>query len=227
MRTLKFAIVSCVLILISVFWAREIWDALVQHYEMLARWWKSTKRSYYPWYLWLFAGNAIFFTINHFFDRNKELIKTFTHEKTHFIVDLLFFKRVKSIYAEERNGTVRSYSSGLGIAHLMSSLAPYCFPIYTIPLLAIRCLCEPSYFPIIDTIIGITLGLHITCFAEQIGSYQTDINQYPVWFSYIYIMSFWLFDIMLITMSYIPSLNIFLAFKEIAFDLWNIILIGI
>ena len=40
-------------------------------------------------------------------------------------------------------------------------------------------------FPIIDVIIGFSIGLHIVCFTEQTRSYQTDINQYPLWFSYI------------------------------------------
>ena len=74
---------------------------------------------------------------------------------------------------------------------------------------------------VMDVLIGFTVGLHIVCFKEQTGNYQTDINSHPLFFSYLYITTVLLFDICLILLSYEPSLNIFYAFKTLGVDLWN------
>lgn len=222
MKTFKAILLTCIFLIIGVFWGYEIWEVIKQHWSLLIQWYNNNKLAYYPWYIWLVIGSCIFPIMNKFFVKNMEITKTFTHELTHTIVGLLLFRRIHSFHAEE-HGTGAVYSSGGKTLQYVISLAPYCFPIYTFILLIFRCLVAVSYLPIIDTLIGFSIGLHIVCFVEQTHNYQTDINQFPLWFSYIYILSIWLFDISLIFISYLPKSNIFDAFKIYATDLWNII----
>ncbi len=222
MKKYKYILIAFALILLSIFWANEIWTGWVRHYEIFAKWMKSSKVHYYPWYLWLLAGGIIFPLMNRFFEKNIKIIKTATHELTHMITGMIFLQRIKSIYVEEQ-GTGVVWLYGNNFTHLLTDLAPYCFPIYTFPLLGLRCLCLPTLYPVIDVIIGLTAGLHIICFKEQTSSQQSDINKHPIWFSFIYIISVWLFDIALITLSYLPKLNIFLSFKLMVIDFWHVI----
>lgn len=157
--------------------------------------------------------------MNRYLRKNNEIIKTFTHELSHGITALLTFRRIHSFHAEEKQGVI--YTSGSEKTRFLVTLAPYCFPVYTFPLLILRCLVMKQLLPIMDVLIGFTVGLHIVCFKEQTGNHQTDIKMHPLYFSYIYIIAVLLFDICLILLSYEPSLNIFYAFKTMGVDLWN------
>lgn len=222
MKIYKAIILVLLFALLGTFWGYEIWEALKQHWHLFMRWCRDTKVSYYPWCIWLLGGVCIFPLMNKFFVKNMELTKTFTHELTHTITGVLLFRRIHSFHAEEQGSGV-VWSSGNDSIRFMTSLAPYCFPIYTFPMLMLRCLVAKTFFPIIDVITGFSIGLHIVCFTEQTRSFQTDINQFPLWFSYVYILSVWLFDISIILLTYIPKSNFFLAFKNYALDIWSII----
>lgn len=222
MKIYKALILSLVFIILGVFWGYEICAAVKQHWSLFVRWYHNTRISYYLWYLWLLAGGCIFPLMNKFFVKNMELTKTFSHELTHTITGLLLFRRIHSFHAEEQGSGV-VWSSGNDSIRFMTSLAPYCFPIYTFPLLMLRCLVTTTLLPIIDVLIGFTIGLHLVCFTEQTRNYQTDINQFPLWFSYIYILSVWLLDLSLLLIAYIPKNNIFLALRTFVLDIWNII----
>lgn len=222
MKIYKAILLTILCVILGIFWGIEIWSALTKHWGLFLRWFHNTRGNYYPWYLWLLLGGVIFPLMNKYFVKNMELTKTFTHELTHTITGLLLFRRIHSFHAEEAGSGV-VWSSGNDKIRFMTSLAPYCFLIYTIPLLIFRCLVTNIFLPIIDVLIGFTLGLHGLCFKEQIGNYQTDINQFPLWFSYIYIVSVWLFDIAVLLFSYLPKQNIFLSFKSFALDIWSII----
>lgn len=221
MRTYKAIILSLVFIILGLFWGYEIVCVVKQHWSVFVQWYQNAKISYYPWYLWILLGTSIFPIMNKYFVKNMTLTKTFTHELTHTITDMLFFRRVLSFHASERDGGV-VWSSGNDKLRFMSSLSPYCFLIYTIPLLIFRCLVNAAFLTIMDVLVGFSIGLHLVCFAEQTRKYQPDINQFPLWFSYIYIVSIWLFDISLLLISYLPNSNIFFIFKKYALDLWNI-----
>lgn len=222
MKLFKAILLSFLFLLLSIFWGYEAWEALKQHWGLFIRWCNNSKVTYYPWYLWLWSGMIIFPIMNKFFVKNMDMTKTFTHELTHTITGLLLFRRIHSFQAtEQAGGSVQS--SGNDKIRFLTSLAPYCFPIYTFPCLMMRCLVTPSLLPIMDVIIGFTIGLHIVCFKEQIGNHQPDINQFPLWFSYIYIFSVWLFDISLLLISCLPKTHIFLAFRNYAQDVWHLI----
>ena len=201
MKWYKAILLTLILLLLGVFWGYEAWETLIQHWLLFIRWYNSTKVAYYPWCLWVLLGACIFPLMNRFFCKKIELTKTFTHELTHTITGLLLFRRIHSFHAEEQ-GIGGVWTSGNDSIRFLTALATYCFPIYTFPLMMMRCMVTPSLMPIMDVIIGFTIGLHIVCFREQIGNHQTDINQFPLWFSYIYIFSVWLFDVSLLLMSF-------------------------
>lgn len=221
MRTHTAIIIVILCIIFGIFWGLEIWSALTKHWGLFLRWFHNTRGNYYPWYLWLLLGGVIFPLMNKYFVKNMEMTKTFTHELTHVITGLLLFRRIHSFHAEEAGSGV-VWSSGNDKLRFMTSLAPYCFPIYTFPLLMLRSIVLPSLLPIMDILIGFSIGLHIVCFKEQTRNYQPDINQFPLWFSYIYIVSVWLFDICILLLTFLPKSNIFLAFKTFALDTWHL-----
>ena len=212
-------LLSVIFVVLGVFFATEIWTSLSHHIGNLTKWFDNHKRSYYPWILWVTAGSIIFPIMNRYLHKNIGIVKVFTHELTHAITALLTFRKIISFHAEVDHGVI--YSSGSKRTRFLVTLSPYCFPIYTFPLLAFRCLVANPLLPIIDIIIGFTIGLHFVCFKEQTGNHQPDITSYPLFFSYIYIIMVLLFDICLILLSYEPSLNIFYAFKTLGVDLWN------
>lgn len=212
---------SIILVVFGIFFVTEIWGSLSHHIGNLTKWFGNRKRSYYPWFLWFAAGAIVFPVMNRKIRKNIEIIKTFTHELTHAVAALLTFRRIHSFHAEEEQGVI--YTSGSEKTRFLVTLAPYCFPIYSFPLLILRCLIMKPMLPIMDVLIGFTVGLHGVCFKEQTGTHQTDIKRYPLYFSYIYIFVVLLFDISLILLAYEPSLNIFKAFKVLGIDLWGVI----
>lgn len=222
MKTHKAIIIAILCIIFGIFWGYEIWEAFKQHWHLFMRWCHNTRVSYYPWSLCFIGGAIIFPLMNKFFVKNMELIKTFTHELTHTITGVLLFRRIHSFHAEEQ-GSGAVMSSGSDKTFFLTALAPYCFPIYTFPLLMLRCVVATPFLPIIDVLIGFTMGIHLVCFTEQTHNYQTDINQFPLWFSYVYILSIWLFDISLVMLAYLPKLNIFYAFRIYALDMWHLL----
>ena len=214
-----YILVGLLLVLMGVFFLTEVWPSLVGHVKRFCKWMSTHNKGYYPWIIWFAIGAAVFPLMNRFLKKNIDMVKTFTHELTHIVAAFLTFRRIHSFHAEEKSGVV--HTSGNNKYRFMVSLAPYCFPIYTFPLLALRCIVSASLFHIMDILIGFTTGLHIICFKEQTGNHQPDIQNHPFWVSYLYIAVILIFDICLILLSYEPSSNIFYAFKTLGIDLWN------
>lgn len=223
MQKITFIIIAILLIAFGVFFSIETWESLQLHWTLITRWINNHHRTFYPWFIWISFGAVCFPLMDKYWEKNIQMTKTFTHELIHTITSLLLFRRIHSFQAEEKGSGV-IYSSGSVGTHLLVALAPYCFPIYTIPLLLIRCIVLKPMLPIIDVIIGFTLGLHGTCIKSQIGNYQTDINQFPYWFSYLYIIVVWIFMLSLILISYEPQMNIILTFRDYGVDLWQMLL---
>lgn len=204
----------------TVFFAVETWSALTDHFSQLAAWFANHKRAYYPWFMWVTAGAIIFPLMNKFWEKNIKFIKTSTHEHAHAIVAILLLQRVHSIHAEDKGSGMVTTSGNLRLGYLVT-LAPYCFPFYTIGFMMLRSIIIPTYYPIIDLVIGFTIGLHIVCFKEQTGNYQPDIQKFPLWFSYSYIAAILVFITCLLLTAFLPTVNIFTAFKVFALDLWQ------
>ena len=102
-------------------------------------------------------------------------------------------------------------SSGSDKTLVFVDLAPYCLPIYTYVLLFIRSITTGQFLWCIDTMIGISLAFHISCFKKQIGSYQSDINKRPLYFSYTYIATALLFNACVFLVSFWNTKNVFTA----------------
>lgn len=161
--------------------------------------------SLYQWTTIGFIGYAI---IRRFFVKNNLWFESFTHELTHIVVALFIFRKVHSFHAEEGSGGV--YTSGLSNSTVIPmALAPYCLPIFTYLLLVFRSLMDFNGMWIYDTLIGISMSFHVYCFIHQTGSYQTDINQYPLFFSYLYIFTAHLINVCIIIVALFPSYNVF------------------
>lgn len=159
-------------------------------------------------YKWAGVGFGAFVIARGMLQKNIGWFETFSHELTHIVVALLFFRKVHSFRAEEGGGVV--YTSGKKSSMIVPmALAPYCLPIYTYLLLAIRSLIVSDALWIFDILIGISISFHTLCFYHQTGNHQTDINQYPLPFSYLYIYAARLLNVCIIAVSFFPKYNVF------------------
>ena len=161
-------------------------------------------------YQWTAIGAVVFLVLKRFwFSKNLQWFEVFTHELTHTIVSLLTFRKMSNFQAGEKSGAV--YTSGGSLSGILVSLAPYCLPIYSYFLLTLRPIIATDGLWIYDILLGMTLAFHISCFASDTRNYQTDINQYPFFFSYSYIAAALLFNLNAILVSFWSSKNIFTA----------------
>lgn len=171
-------------------------------------------------YQWVGVGIAVFAVIHAVVKKNMVWLETFSHELTHIIVALLFFRRIHSFHAEEGSGVV--YTSGEHKYALPPmALAPYCLPIFTYMLLSVRCLMDFHGMWIYDVLIGMTICFHFFCFKNQMGSYQPDINQYPLPFSYLYIATALLINFCIIWVAFFPQYNVYTSFWRLVTSVWD------
>lgn len=161
-------------------------------------------------YQWIAIGIIIFFAIKKLLKENLKWFETFSHELTHTIVAILFFRRIHSFEANDNSGQIMSSGSDKTLVFI--DLAPYCLPLYTYILLVFRAICSLPFLWCIDLIIGFSVAFHVNTFKNQIGSYQTDINKRPLYFSYTYIATALLFNLCVLIVSYWSSKNVFTAF---------------
>ncbi len=160
-------------------------------------------------YQWSVVGMVLFFLGERFLKENLQWFETFTHELTHTLIAILFFRKIHSFEAKNDSGLIMS--SGNDKTLVFVDLAPYCLPIYTYILLAIRSICYSPFLWCIDIIIGLSFAFHISTFKKQIGNYQTDINKRPLYFSYTYIITALLFNLCVVIVSYWSTKNLFTA----------------
>lgn len=159
-------------------------------------------------YNWVAIGIILTPFLGRLVKSNVMWFETFSHEFTHIVIALLFFRKVKSFHAGEENGVV--YTSGVNQNGLIPmALAPYCLPIFTYLFLIVRTLVAFQGLWVIDIMIGISVAFHMECFRHQTGKYQTDINQYPLYFSYAYIYVARLINGCIIAVTFFPHYNVF------------------
>lgn len=177
--------------------------------------------NHYKWYTSLVVGMIIYVVLSRFKfgQKNEEFLQTFSHEFTHTIVALLFFRKLHSFQAEAR-GTGAITTDG---SNIFISLAPYCLPIFTYFMLIMRYFVAAKFYWIYDALVGLTLAFHIHCFIKQTGNYQTDINQRPLFLSYSFIVTFCAFNLVVIVLSLLRNKcsDIFGAYKYIGEQFWN------
>jgi hypothetical protein len=124
--------------------------------------------------------------------RKGDWFQTFTHELTHTVVAILFFRKIHGFHADEKGGVM--YHSGGRFGDIFISLAPYCFPIFTYIFLFLRIFSAENHILWFDVFVGFTLAFHISCFTKQTGNHQTDIQRNGYFKSYLFIAVFGLFN---------------------------------
>ena len=172
-----------------------------------------------PVYQWTGIGIVAFFVLARLFNKNLNWFATFSHELTHTIVSILLFRKIHSFQAGRGTGEI--YTSGNSNTLVFVDLAPYCLPIFTYLLLAIRMMLTKDMLMYYDVLIGMSIGFHVYCFRTQTGSYQTDINKHPLYFSYLYIATALLFNLCVILVSYWNGKNVFTAFCYVLTQVWE------
>lgn len=176
--------------------------------------------SHYIAYKWMGLGMAIYFVLSiiRLFNKNLEWLRTFSHELTHTVVGLMFLRKIHSFEAGQGQG-VMSHSGGLRFGTIFISLAPYCLPLFTYPLLFLRELSAANSLYIFDILIGLTFAFHCGCFRSQIGRHQTDITSVGVFKSYIFILAMWIVNLTVILMSI--RMGVLDAFKSLGIEYWH------
>ena len=98
----------------------------------------------------------------------------FTHELTHTLVALLFFRRIEEFLVSGRDCHVRYQKSRFG--YIPITLSPYCIPIYTFLLFPFRYFGDYKYMFAFDVMIAFTYAFHIHSCIKYTRYTQSDIE---------------------------------------------------
>ena len=168
----------------------------------------TSMRQMYSGYLWLGVGFLVYLICHRFFFRkNIDIMQTMSHEGAHMLVGALFLRRkiyqfnAKSAdtlsYGDNTLGFVSSSRRGNRI-NILSTLAPYMLPYLTFLLFLFRLMIKDECLPIIDVVIGFSLMFYFFCWKKDTRPDQSDIQLCGVFLSYLYIITFLLFNMSLI-----------------------------
>lgn len=118
----------------------------------------------------VFALILRFLRISH----NLDWFMKFTHELTHTLVALLFFRKIHEFVVRGRECYVHYDPPKIG--YLPITLSPYCIPIYTCMIFPFRFAGDSQYMIIFDALIAFTYAFHINAFIKQTRPSQNDIE---------------------------------------------------
>ncbi len=186
-------------------------------------------------YLWMGVGFIVYVIFHKFlFKKNIDIMQTMSHEGAHMLVGALFLRRkiyqfnAKSAdslsYGDNTLGFVSSSRKGNHI-NILSTLAPYMLPYLTFLLLLFRLMIKNQCLPIVDVIIGFSLMFYFFCWKKDTRRDQSDIQLCGVFLSYLYIITFLLFNMSIIIYAVSGGvsepLNIFGGIKQYFVQTWN------
>ena len=157
-------------------------------------------------YKWVVIGIFTYLCLRLLIRSKSRFLETLSHELTHAAIALLCGRRIHSIHVEDSGSGVVFTSGNNNYSLVPVALAPYCLPLFTYILLAIRCIVDKDSLWVCDIFIGMVTCFHYICFKTQLGNYQTDINQYPLSFSYYYIVTSWVINTCIILVSFNPEI---------------------
>ena len=100
----------------------------------------------------------------------------FTHELTHTLMALLFFKKINEFVVKGRECYVNYKVGKHGIGYVPITLSPYCIPIYTIMIFPFRFTGDSNYMMFFDVLIAFTYAFHLHTFIKQTRFTQSDIE---------------------------------------------------
>lgn len=157
----------------------------------------------YKAYLWFGIGAAAYFVLRlvPLLRRNEKWLQTFSHELTHTIVGMMFFRKIDSFQVKAAGTGMVSHSGKRQFGSLFISLAPYCFPVFTYFFMLLRLLGSEETYYVFDILIGLTAAFHFMCFWNQTGNYQTDIQGQGYVRSYLFIAAWRLFNATVILLT--------------------------
>lgn len=137
----------------------------------------TVKVDLYNFYLYysFIGGAATFFLFMLFprFRHNMQWWMKFTHELTHTLMALVFFRKISTFVVRNRECYV-AYSGGW-FGYVPITLSPYCVPIYTLMLLPFRYMGDGQFMPVFDALLGFTCMFHFFSFCSQFNFKQSDI----------------------------------------------------
>ena len=147
--------------------------------------------------------------------RNTRWMMSFTHEFTHLVFALLFFRKIYRFKVDSKDSHV-SFSGGW-YGYISITLAPYCVPLFTLALLPWRFTTGNPYFLAgIDILIGFSYAFHVCCWVKQTRLHQTDIIGPGVVRSLLVIAIFHILNLCLVFLT--PSSGVELALKRVFWE---------
>lgn len=105
---------------------------------------------------------------------NLNWFMKFTHELTHTLVALVFFRKIHEFVVRGRECFVHYDPPKIG--YLPITLSPYCIPIYTLMIFPFRFAGDSHYMIIFDVLIAFTYAFHVHAFIKQTRFTQNDIE---------------------------------------------------
>lgn len=105
---------------------------------------------------------------------NLNWFMKFTHELTHTLVALVFFRKIHEFVVRGRECFVHYDPPKIG--YIPITLSPYCIPIYTLMIFPFRFAGDSHYMIIFDALIAFTYAFHVHAFIKQTRFTQNDIE---------------------------------------------------
>ena len=105
---------------------------------------------------------------------NLNWFMKFTHELTHTLVALVFFRKIHEFVVRGRECFVHYDPPRVG--YLPITLSTYCIPIYTLMIFPFRFAGDSHYMIIFDALIAFTYAFHVHAFIKQTRFTQNDIE---------------------------------------------------
>jgi hypothetical protein len=112
-------------------------------------------------------------------------VEHYVHETAHVVAAYLTLRPVYLMLVNpqpEPNEEGSQVHSAPGLLRFVRALAPYCLPLLTLPLLLLRVLVPPPFVPIVNLLIGITMGFHYAHHLPAIVVNPDDFGNAGGWF---------------------------------------------
>ena len=120
----------------------------------------------------VFAVMLAAFRISH----NLNWFMKFTHELTHTLMALLFFKKINEFVVKGKECYVNYKVGKYGVGYIPITLSPYCIPIYTFMIFPFRFAGDWHYMIFFDALIAFSYAFHLHSFIRQTRFTQPDIE---------------------------------------------------
>ncbi len=127
-----------------------------------------------PRLIWFFAGFLFYVLLYGFFlVGHVDFAEHFEHELGHTVLATVFLIPLRRFIVNPEEGSLVEYTRP---SNFLVTLAPYYFPVFTLPFLIIRPWMASSLHWIFDILIGLTLAFHYTSLFREFRLYQTDLK---------------------------------------------------